>query len=151
MLEFIPQAVLNLLVIISTIATIYQSRINCKPVFIFILNQAMADFALAIAVVIVVDHRYRLGDPVTNTDKKCLLQISIWMLIVINSILSTIMLTLDRFLYITTTVRYPIIMRTSRVILALAFCWLIPILYSLLFIFTYGQSNLIRIEILCKH
>ena len=121
---------LNLLVIISTIATIYQSRISCKPVFIFILNQAMADFALATVVVIVVDHRYRPSDRISDTDKKCRLQIGVWLLIVINSILSTIMLTLDRFLYIITTVRYPIIMRNSRVILALVY----HTIYKLLFI-----------------
>ena len=132
------------MVIISTIATIYKSRINCKPVFIFILNQAIADFALAIVVVTVVHHRYLKGDSTGQTDKKCLVQISVWLLIVINSILSTIMLTLDRFLYITTTVRYPIIMRISRVILALGFCWLIPIAYSLLFILSYRHFDLTR-------
>ena len=38
-IQFIPQTLLNLLVILSTLTTIYQSRISCKPVFIFIMNQ----------------------------------------------------------------------------------------------------------------
>ena len=102
----------------------------------------MADFALAIAIVIVVDHRYKPGDQISETDKKCLLQVGFWLVIVNNSILSTIMLTLDRFLYITTTIHYPLIMKTSRVIIALVFCWTLPILYSVLFAISYRQSHL---------
>ena len=68
-IEFIPQTVLNLMVIISTISTIYQSRVSCKPVFVFILNQAVADFALAIVFVVVVNLRYEAGGDLHNIER----------------------------------------------------------------------------------
>ena len=95
-IQFIPQTLLNLLVIISTLTTIYQSRINCKPVFIFILNQAVADFALAIVVIVVVNIRYQQGDELEKTETKCWIQTGVWLWIILISIFSTGMLTLDR-------------------------------------------------------
>ena len=68
-IEFIPQTVLNLMVIISTISTIYQSRVSCKPVFVFILNQAVADFALAIVFVVVVNLRHEGGGNLHNIER----------------------------------------------------------------------------------
>ena len=136
-IQFIPQTLLNLLVIISTLTTIYQSRINCKPVFIFILNQAVADFALAIVVVVVINLRYQPGDDIRNTHRKCHIQIGVWLWIVLISMTSTGILTLDRFLYITTTLQYNSIMTSTRVILALITCWMLPAVNAVFFFFTY--------------
>ena len=150
--QFIPQTLLNLLVIISTIITIYQSRICCKPVFLFILNQAVADFALAIVVVVVINLRYQPGDDdIGQTQHKCHVQIGVWLWIVLISIFSTGMLTLDRlvqwnsalllllfrFLYITTTIQYNSIVTNTRVVIALLICWIFPSINAVIFIFTY--------------
>ena len=61
----------------------------------------------------------------------------IWLWIILISIVSTTLLTLDRFLYITTTLQYNSIVTSSRVVLALVACWLLPALNSLVFVLTY--------------
>ena len=74
-IQFIPQTLLNLLVILSTLTTILHSRVNTKPVFVFILNLAVADFALAVVVMVVVTLRYQTGDEPTYTYRKCHAQV----------------------------------------------------------------------------
>jgi len=128
------------MVILSTINTIYKSRVDSKPVFVFILNQAVADLALSVLVVVVVERRYKPGEEI-NTERKCAMQIGIWLWIVINSILSTILLTLDRLLYISTTIRYALIMNSSSIILALLFTWTVPVAYALTFTFLYRYNG----------
>ena len=136
-LQFIPQTLLNLLVILSTLTTILHSRVNTKPVFVFILNLAVADFALAVVVMVVVNLRYQAGDEPRYTHRKCHAQVGVWLWVVWVSISSIGMLTLDRFLYITTTLQYNSIVTSSRVVLALVACWLLPALNSLVFVLTY--------------
>ena len=118
---------------------VYQSRVSCKPVFLFILNQAVADFALAIVVVVVVNLRYQPGADLHlhNVKRKCQLQMAIWLWIILISIVSTTMLTLDRFLYITTTLQYNSIMTSNRVIIALLACWILPAVHGVIFVLTY--------------
>ena len=97
MIEFIPQSLLNLMVIISTISTIYQSQVSCKPVFVFILNQAVADFALSVVFIVVINMRYHPGDTeLESIQEKCHIQMGIWLWIILISIVSTTLLTLDR-------------------------------------------------------
>ena len=69
LIQFLPQTLLNLLVIVSTLTTIYQSRVSCKPVFVFILNQAVADFGLAIVFVVVVNLRHEAGGDLHNIER----------------------------------------------------------------------------------
>ena len=135
--EFIPQTFLNLLVIISTISTIYQSRLTCKPVFVFILNQALADLALAVVVVIVVALRHEPGGGVVDIERKCFLQMGIWLGIILISILTTTLLTLDRLLYITTTFQYASIMTPGRLVMSLLTCWLVPAVNTGVFLLTF--------------
>ena len=110
---------------------------SCKPVFLFILNQAVADFCLAIVVVVVVSLRYQPGADLQNVKRKCQIQMGVWLWIILISIVSTTMLTLDRFLYITTTLQYNSIMTSTRVILALITCWMLPAVNAVFFFFTY--------------
>ena len=114
---------------------------SCKPVFLFILNQAVADFGLAIVVVVVVNLRYQPGAPdLHNVKRKCQVQMAIWLWIILISIVSTTMLTLDRFLYITTTLQYNSIVTSSRVIIALLACWILPAIHGLIFVLTYRSE-----------
>lgn len=96
LIQFLPQTLLNLLVIVSTLTTIYQSRVSCKPVFVFILNLALADFSLAVVVVVVANLRYQPGDLFLYTQTKCHIQMGVWIWMVWVSIFSIGMLTLDR-------------------------------------------------------
>ena len=136
-LQFIPQTLLNLLVILSTLTTILHSRVNTKPVFVFILNLAVADFALAVVVMVVVNLRYQAGDEPRYTHRKCHAQVGVWLWVVWVSISSIGMLTLDRFLYITTTLQYSSIVTNIRVIIALFSCWLLPAGVSAAYIIFY--------------
>ena len=98
----------------------------------------MADFGLAIVVVVVVNLRYQPGAPdLHNVKTKCQVQMGIWLWIILISIVSTTMLTLDRFLYITTTFQYNSIVTSSRVTMALLACWILPAAHGLIFVFTY--------------
>ena len=97
----------------------------------------MADFALAIVVVLVVSLRYQPGTDLQNVQRKCQVQMGIWLWIILISIVSTTMLTLDRFLYITTTFQYNSIVTSSRVTLALLACWILPAAHGLIFVLTY--------------
>ena len=110
---------------------------SCKPVFLFILNQAVADFCLAIVVVVVVSLRYQPGADLQNVKRKCQIQMGVWLWIILISIVSTTMLTLDRFLYITTTLQYSSIVTNIRVIIALFSCWLLPAGVSAAYIIFY--------------
>lgn len=100
----------------------------------------MADFALAIVVVVVVNLRYQPGADLQNVQRKCQLQMGIWLWIILISIVSTTMLTLDRFLYITTTLQYNSIVTSNRVIIALLACWILPALHGLIFVLTYRSE-----------
>ena len=53
------------------------------------------------------------------------------------SIVSTTMLTLDRFLYITTTLQYHSIMTPRVVVVSLLVCWLLPAVNSVVFVMTF--------------
>ena len=124
---------------------------SCKPVFLFILNQAVADFGLAIVVVVVVNLRYQPGADLhlQSVQRKCQLQMGIWLWIILISIVSTTMLTLDRFLYITTTLQYNSIVTSSRVIMALLACWILPAVHGLIFMLTFRSSG--DIECIVSH
>ena len=113
---------------------------SCKPVFLFILNQAVADFSLAIVVVVVVTLRYQPGADIHNVKRKCQVQMGIWLWIILISIVSTTLLTLDRFLYITTTLQYNSIVTSSRVIIALLACWILPAVHGVIFVLTYRSD-----------
>ena len=64
-------------------------------------------------------------------------QVGVWLWIVWVSISSVGMLTLDRFLYITTTIHYSSIVTNIRVIIALLSCWFLPAGVSVAYIIFY--------------
>ena len=67
----------------------------------------------------------------------CQAQIGLWTFTIFNSVLSSVVITIDRYVYINYSVRYPSIVTNTKITVALILAWIIPAIYALTSAMTY--------------
>ena len=115
-----------------------------KPAFIFLGNLALSDMVLALVEVGQVQLRKYGHDSLTPLDSRpavCQAQIGLWTFTIFNSVLSSVVITVDRYVYISYSVRYPGIVTNTKIVIALMLAWIVPAIYAITSAMTYRNGG----------
>ncbi|XP_068246037.1 muscarinic acetylcholine receptor gar-2-like isoform X3 [Palaemon carinicauda] len=120
----------NLGVIIRTIKILRRGHDN-KPAFYFIGNLAVSDLAIGLYIVIAfLLHMTEKSD--LWQKKTCTLQIAVAVTICQETIFTIMLIAVDKYLYICHALKYPQIVTTTRVYLAVFFSWVVSVIIGCL-------------------
>jgi len=136
----LPTGVLNLLVVLVLLVVLSRAPQTEKPAFIFLGNLAVSDIVLSLVEFAQVQLRKHGHDSLTPLDSRpavCQAQIGLWTFTIFNSVLSSVVITVDRYVYISYSVRYPGIVTNTKITIALILAWVVPAIYAVTSAMTY--------------
>lgn len=136
----LPTGILNLLVLLVLLTVLSRAPQTEKPAFIFLGNLALSDMVLSLVEFAQVQLRQYGHHSLTPLDSRpavCQAQIGLWTFTIFNSILSSVVITIDRYVYISYSVRYPGIVTNTKIIIALILAWVVPAIYAVTSAMTY--------------
>jgi hypothetical protein len=129
----IPQCLLNLCVVIILLLSFTYCRQSFHPGLVFLLNLALTDVIHAVIICVLVElfHSEDFTDfpPqqfAIHETAACKIKAGLLCFIYIQSTMSTVFLTLDRYLTIVYLYTYPDIMTKRRAYISISLCWLVP-------------------------
>ena len=129
----VPQGILNLCVVIILLLSFTYCRQSFHPGLVFLLNLALTDVihAVIICVLVKLFHSEDFTDfpPqqfAIHETAACKIKAGLLCFIYIQSTMSTVFLTLDRYLTIAYLYKYPDIMTKRRAYISISLCWLVP-------------------------
>lgn len=127
--EGIPQFFLNSVVLLSISVILNSGRCLEKPAFVFIANLAVSDLMMCLIQIITLIMRQRLQYCESRVCRlqNCQIQLSLWTFSLSKSLFCTILITVDRYIYITKGIKYSLIVTKSWIVVGIAVAWLTPI------------------------
>ena len=143
-LQGLPTGILNLLVVVVLVVVFSRAPQTDKPAFIFLGNLAVSDMVLSLVECGQVQLRRYGHHALTPLDSRpgvCQAQIGLWTFTIFNSVLSSVVITVDRYIYISYSVRYPSIVTNTKIILALILAWVVPAIYAVTSAMTYRNKG----------
>ncbi len=126
-IEGIPGALLNAAVLAAVVAILNKNTNDSnRPAFVFIGNLAVSDLCLCAGDVFigVVQRPETLGDNSELRTYFCKFQLSVYLFCFFSNLFGTILVTLDRYLFITKGMKYAAIVTRTRIYYLLSSAWI---------------------------